>query len=89
MAAPGPFRSPASAVRLAARLLCWSLAAAMAGAAVDVLGRPRAGWWNAVWPLPWWTFAAAALAWTVLRAREKSGPPPPPGSAREDWEQAA
>ncbi|MDT0392272.1 hypothetical protein [Streptomyces dubilierae] len=89
MAEPGPFRSPASAVRFCARLLCWSLAAAMAGAAVDAFGEPRAGWWGAVWPLPWWIFGAAALAWAVLRAREKADPPPPPGCARGDWEQAA
>jgi hypothetical protein len=61
----------------------------MAGAAVDALGQPRAGWWGAVWLLPWWLFAATAFAWTVLRAREKADRPPPPGCARSDWEQAA
>ncbi|MFI8889597.1 hypothetical protein [Streptomyces paradoxus] len=89
MAEPGPFRSPASAVRLAGRLLCRSLAAAMASAAVDAFLRPQARWWGAVWPLPWWLACLAALAWAVLRAREKADRPPPQGSARTDWEQAA
>ncbi|MFF5983549.1 hypothetical protein ACFY78_32375 [Streptomyces olindensis] len=89
MAETGPFRSPASAVQVSARLLCWSLAAAMITAAVDASLGPRAGWWGVVWLLPWWLFGAAALAWTVLRAREKAGPPTPPGCARSDWEQAA
>lgn len=89
MAETGPFRSPVSAVQVSARLLCWSLAAAMITAAVDAFHEPQAAWWGVVWLLPWWLFAAAALAWTVLRAREKADRPPPHGSARNDWEQAA
>ncbi|GGW78366.1 hypothetical protein [Streptomyces lomondensis] len=89
MAEPRPFRSPVSAVQLSARLLCWSLAAAMISAAADAFLDPRADWWGVVWPLPWWLFGAAALAWTVLRAREKADRPPPHGIARSDWEQAA
>ncbi|MEU0196734.1 MULTISPECIES: hypothetical protein [unclassified Streptomyces] len=89
MAAPGPFRSPASAVQLSARLLCWSLAAAMISAAADAFVHPQVGWWGAVWTLPWWLFGATALAWIVLRAREKADSPPPPDCARSDWEQAA
>ncbi|MEU0170196.1 hypothetical protein ABZ214_32900 [Streptomyces iakyrus] len=89
MAEPGPFRSPASAVQLSGRLLCWCLAAAMGSAAVDALLRPAPAWWGVVWLLPWWLACATALAWAVLRAREKAGRPPPHGDARSDWEQAA
>ncbi|MEW2609019.1 hypothetical protein AB0937_02155 [Streptomyces sp. NPDC047880] len=89
MAEPGPFRSSASAVQLAGRLLCWSLAAAMAGAALDAFVHPRFRWWGAVWQLPWWLTGAAVLAWTVLRAREKADRRPPRDSVRSDWERAA
>ncbi|MER5831829.1 hypothetical protein ABT116_13560 [Streptomyces sp. NPDC002130] len=89
MAEPGPFRSSASAVQLAGRLLCWSLAAAMVSAAVDAFLDPRARWWGSVWPLPWWLVCASALAWTVLRAREKADRPPPHDSVRSDWDRAA
>ncbi|MFD8232708.1 hypothetical protein ACFV20_12585 [Streptomyces sp. NPDC059696] len=89
MAEPGPFRSSASAVQLAGRLLCRSLAAAMASAAADALLHPRFRWWGAVWTLPWWLTGAAVLAWTVLRVREKAGRRPPRDSVRSDWERAA
>ncbi|GAA2762709.1 hypothetical protein GCM10010103_17500 [Streptomyces paradoxus] len=89
MAEPGRFRFSASAVQLAGRLLCWSMAAAMVSAAVDALLDPRVRWWGPVWPLPWWLVCASALAWTVLRAREKADRPPPHDSVRSDWERAA
>ncbi|MGA5202312.1 hypothetical protein [Streptomyces variegatus] len=89
MAETGPFRSPASAVRLSGRLLCWSLAAAMASAAVDAFLGPPVRWWGVVWPLPWWLTGVTALAWSVLRAREKADRPPPHDSVRGDWERAA
>ncbi|MFJ5993639.1 hypothetical protein [Streptomyces sp. NPDC092370] len=90
MAETGPFRFSASAVQLSGRLLCWSLAAAMASAAADAFLDPRADWWGVVWPVPWWLVGASTLAWTVLRAREKAHrPPPPQGSVRGDWERAA
>ncbi|MEU9222944.1 hypothetical protein AB0D40_00985 [Streptomyces massasporeus] len=89
MAESGPFRSSASAVQLSGRLLCWSLAAAMASAAADASLHPHLRWWGAVWPLPWWFTGLAALAWTVLRAREKAHRTPPQDSTRSDWEQAA
>ncbi|MEV0244221.1 hypothetical protein AB0I06_30515 [Streptomyces sp. NPDC050674] len=89
MAEKGPFRSSASAVQLAGRLLCWSLAAAMASAAVDALLDPQVSWWGVAWLLPWWLAGASALAWSVLRAREKADRPPPHDNARSDWERAA
>jgi hypothetical protein len=89
MAEPGPFRSPASAVQLSGRLLCWCLAAGMASAAVDAVLAPQARWWGTMWPLPWWLACAAVLAWSVLRAREKADRPPPHDSVPSDWEQAA
>ncbi|MFD5161310.1 hypothetical protein ACFWMJ_25095 [Streptomyces hawaiiensis] len=89
MAEPGPFRSSASAVRLTGRLLCWNLAVAMASAAVDAFLAPQVRWWGVVWPLPWWLACATALAWGVLRAREKADRPPPHDSVRSDWERAA
>ncbi|MFB6844743.1 hypothetical protein ACFCXS_07755 [Streptomyces sp. NPDC056373] len=89
MAESGPFRSSASAVRLAGRLLCWNLAAGMASAAADAFLHPRVRWWGSVWPLPWWLVFASALAWAVLRAREKADRPPPQDSVRSDWERAA
>ncbi|MFF7737318.1 hypothetical protein [Streptomyces sp. NPDC007984] len=89
MAESGPFRSSASAVQLSARLLCWSLAAAMASAAADAWLHPHLRWWGAVWPLPWWSACLAVLTWAVLRAREKGDRTPPQEGARGDWEQAA
>ena len=89
MAEPGLLRSRVSAVRVAGRLLCWSLATAMASAAVDVLLDPQPRWWRAAWPLPWWLACAAAVAWGVFRAREKAARRPPRGGVRGDWEQAA
>lgn len=82
-------RPSASAVSLAGRLLCWSLSAAMATAAVEALLGPRPRWWGALWALPWWLTGAAVLGWIVLRAREKAARRPPRGSVRGDWEQAA
>ncbi|MDQ0748695.1 hypothetical protein QF034_002926 [Streptomyces africanus] len=89
MAETGPFRSPVSAVQLSGRLLCWSLAAAMITAAVDAVLEPRANWWGAVWSLPWWLAGGAALAWIVLRVREKAARRPPYGGTQSDWERAA
>ncbi|MFF9115454.1 hypothetical protein ACF09Y_07490 [Streptomyces massasporeus] len=74
---------------MSGRLLCWSLAAAMASAAADAFLHPHLPWWGAVWPLPWWFACLAALAWTVLRAREKCDGAPPQDTTRGDWEQAA
>lgn len=65
------------AVRYAGRLLCWSLAAGMATAAVDLLLGPSARWWPALWPLPWYLACASLLTWAVLRAREKAAQSPP------------
>ncbi|MFF7307797.1 hypothetical protein [Streptomyces sp. NPDC008137] len=89
MAETGPLRSPVSAVQLAGRLLCWSLALAMVAAALDAVLHPHSGWWGAAWPLPWWLAAGAALAWIALRAREKARRRPPRDGARSDWAQAA
>ena len=89
MAEASPFRSSASAVQWSGRLLCRSLAAAMASAAVTAFLHPHVRWWGAVGPLPWWLACLAALTWAVLRAREKAGRTPPQDSARSDWEQAA
>jgi hypothetical protein len=61
----------------------------MASAAVTAFLHPQARWWGAVWPLPWWLACLAALAWAVLRAREKADRTPPQDNARSDWEQAA
>ncbi|WP_037682568.1 hypothetical protein [Streptomyces cellulosae] len=60
------------AVRYAGRLLCWSLGAGMTTAAVDITVAPSAPWWQLLWPLPWYAACVSALAWAVLRAREKS-----------------
>ncbi|WP_266388047.1 hypothetical protein [Streptomyces canus] len=85
----------ALAVRWAGRLLCWSLGAGMATAAVDLTVAPRASWWPTLWPLPWYTTAASALLWAVLRAREKyvlSGGDDDPRTDEEvyaEWDQAA
>ncbi|KQW17667.1 hypothetical protein [Streptomyces sp. Root369] len=85
----------ALAVRWAGRLLCWSLGAGMATAAVDLTVVPRASWWPTLWPLPWYTTAASALLWAVLRAREKyvlSGGDDDPQTDEEvyaEWDQAA
>ncbi|WDV51953.1 hypothetical protein PV963_17015 [Streptomyces coeruleorubidus] len=89
MAEPGRFRFHVSAVQLSGCLLCWSLAAAMATAAVDAVLDPQARWWDAVWSLPWWLACAATLAWAVLRVREKAARRPPYGGSRSDWGQAA
>ncbi|GAA2940999.1 MULTISPECIES: hypothetical protein [Streptomyces] len=89
MAETGPLRFRVSAVQLSGRLLCWSLAAAMITAALDVVLDPRARWWDALWSLPWWLAGGAALAWIALRAREKARRRPPRGGAQSDWAQAA
>ncbi|WP_327314790.1 hypothetical protein [Streptomyces sp. NBC_01235] len=62
---------PGLAARWAGRLLCWTLAAAMASAAVEAVFKPSAGWWRTAWPLPWYLVPAWALLWAALRAREK------------------
>ncbi|WP_329266417.1 hypothetical protein [Streptomyces pseudovenezuelae] len=81
------------AVRWAGRLLCWSLAAAWAAAAVDLTASPHLGWWDALWQLPSCLTCASAVAWAVLRAREKSaggGSDPRTGNdVRTEWDQAA
>jgi hypothetical protein len=85
----------ALAVRRAGRLLCWSLGAGMATAAIDFTVAPRASRWPALWPLPWYTTAASALLWAVLRAREKyvlsSGDDDPQTNEEvyAEWDQAA
>jgi hypothetical protein len=84
------------AVRYAGRLLCWSLGAGMATAAVDITVAPHAPWWQALWPLPWYLTSASALAWALLRAREKSVGRPVGGDdprtdedVHAEWDQAA
>ncbi|MDX2677087.1 MULTISPECIES: hypothetical protein [Streptomyces] len=62
---------PGLAARWAGRLLCWTLAAAMASAAVEAVVKPGAGWWRTAWPLPWYLVPVWALLWAALRAREK------------------
>ncbi|MDH6568371.1 hypothetical protein M2160_003392 [Streptomyces sp. SAI-117] len=83
----------ALAVRWAGRLLCWSLAAAWSAAAVDLTVPPQAGWWDTLWPLPWFLTCACAVAWAALRAREKSRAgghdPQTEMDVRADWDQAA
>ncbi|MER7780646.1 hypothetical protein ABTZ21_37650 [Streptomyces sp. NPDC096191] len=59
-------------VQWTGRLLCWSLAAGMAGAATEALLHPEVGWWPPLWPLPWYLTPATALAWGLLRLREKA-----------------
>ncbi|OIJ66244.1 hypothetical protein [Streptomyces mangrovisoli] len=59
------------AVRWAGRLLCWTLAAGMLTAAVQAGLRPGAGWWRALWTLPWWLAACSVMLWAGLRAAEK------------------
>ncbi|GGZ74041.1 hypothetical protein ACFOOM_00405 [Streptomyces echinoruber] len=59
------------AVRWAERLLCWTLAAGLAAAAVEALVRPGAAWWRAGWPVPWWLLPGWAALWAMLRARQK------------------
>jgi hypothetical protein len=79
------------AVRHAGRLLCWSLAAGMTTAAVDVTAAPEIAWWHLVWPLPWYLTCLSALAWALLRAREKGYGNPPTGEdePESEWERAA
>jgi hypothetical protein len=83
------------AVRYAGRLLCWSLGVGMAAAALDVTVAPSARWWPALWPVPWYLTCASALAWALLRAREKSvagGGDDDPQADEEvyaEWDQAA
>ncbi|MFD0317993.1 hypothetical protein [Streptomyces flavalbus] len=90
MSTPGRRASASCAARWTGRLLCWSLAAGMATAATDLLLAPRAGWWPAVWPLPWYLTGLAALTWAVLRAREKAAQRPPEEDTHPDhWDQAA
>ncbi|WP_053846760.1 hypothetical protein [Streptomyces sp. NRRL B-24085] len=94
MTAPDrPVSSLAPTVRRAGRLLCWSLATAWTAAAVDVTVSPGAGWWNTLWPLPWYLTCACAAAWAVLRAREKAArdgrEPQTETDVRTDWDQAA
>ncbi|MFJ5281500.1 hypothetical protein [Streptomyces parvulus] len=62
----------ARAVQRTGRLLCWSLAAGMAGAATEALLHPETHWWPLLWPLPWYLTPAATLSWGLLRLREKA-----------------
>ncbi|MET8898673.1 hypothetical protein ACPMJQ_28315 [Streptomyces pseudogriseolus] len=88
-------RSPAPprltrAVRWAGCLLCWSLAAGMAAAALDLLAAPQAAWWPTVWPLPWYLTGLSVPAWVILRSREKATQEPPGKETRPDhWGRAA
>ncbi|MGW7267726.1 hypothetical protein [Streptomyces sp. NPDC054842] len=61
-----------AAVRWAGGLLCWTLAAAMMGAAAETVLQPTADWWGTVWRVPWCLTPVWAVAWAVLRQREKS-----------------
>ncbi|WP_416479233.1 hypothetical protein [Streptomyces sp. LKA04] len=74
------------------RLLCWSLAAGMAGAATETLLHPETGWWPLLWPLPWYLTPAATLTWSILRLREKAAQRQPDDNddlPTGEWEQAA
>ncbi|MFC8407464.1 hypothetical protein ACFUG9_28330 [Streptomyces griseoincarnatus] len=78
------------AVRWAGRLLCWSLAAGMTTAALDLLATPQAAWWPTVWPLPWYLTGLSVPAWAILRAREKTTQQPPDEDTLPDhWDRAA
>ncbi|MFJ7773478.1 hypothetical protein ACIQ1J_35130 [Streptomyces sp. NPDC097107] len=84
-----PYRL-ALAVQWAGRLLCWSLAAGMTTAALDLLLDPQALWWRSAWPLPWYLTCLSTLAWAVLRACEKASQrPPDEDTLPEHWVQAA
>ncbi|MFF1451271.1 hypothetical protein ACFVYF_24515 [Streptomyces sp. NPDC058274] len=61
----------AAAVRWAGRLLCWTLAVAMPAAAAEAVVAPQADCWQAAWQAPWYLVPVWALAWAVLRIREK------------------
>ncbi|MFJ8804781.1 hypothetical protein [Streptomyces sp. NPDC102490] len=86
-------RRSTAAAQWAGRLLCWSLAAGMATAAADLLLAPHGTWWHALWPLPWYLTAAAALTWACLRAREKAAQRQAAEEEDDDspdgWDQAA
>ncbi|MEW2266065.1 hypothetical protein ACGF5T_30815 [Streptomyces sp. NPDC047853] len=80
----------ARATQWAGRLLCWTLAAGMITAAADLLLAPRAPWWGALWPVPWYLTGLSLAAWAVLRAREKATQRPPDEEHLPDnWDQAA
>lgn len=59
-------------MRRAGRLLCWSLAAGMGGAATETLLHPGVIWWSLLWPLPWYLTLAGILTWSLLRLRERA-----------------
>ncbi|MEU1049404.1 hypothetical protein ABZ400_30225 [Streptomyces sp. NPDC005897] len=62
----------------------------MTTAAADLLLKPQAPWWGAVWPLPWYFTAASVPAWAILRARQKATQRPPDENQLPDsWDQAA
>lgn len=78
------------AVQWTGRLLCWSLAAGMTTAATELLLTPEIGWWPALWPLPWYLTCSTALAWSILRAHEKTAQHPLDEDTLPDqWDQAA
>ncbi|MFV0136192.1 hypothetical protein ACLGIH_23800 [Streptomyces sp. HMX87] len=81
------------AVQITGRMLCWNLAIGMAAAATNVLATPQAGWWPYTWPVPWYLTCLSALAWAMLRAREKNTARPPAeeddDSLQEEWRKAA
>ncbi|MEV0696151.1 hypothetical protein [Streptomyces sp. NPDC050388] len=77
------------AVQPTGRLPCWSLAAGMTTAATELLVTPQAGWWPALWPLPWYLTCLTALTWAILRAREKAAQHPPDEDLPDQWDRAA
>ncbi|MHC3471414.1 hypothetical protein ACYF6T_22345 [Streptomyces sp. 7R007] len=83
----------ARAVRHVGRALCAALATAMTTAAVDIVATPAARWWPYAWPVPWYLTGVSAVAWALLRAREKAATRPPEGgdeqARQDDWRTAA
>ncbi|MEU6057544.1 hypothetical protein [Streptomyces sp. NPDC047097] len=60
-----------AATRCTGRLVCWSLALAMATGAVEASIAPDPAWWRSTWLVPWWATPAALLLWAPLRVAEK------------------
>lgn len=77
-------------LRYSGRALCWSLAAGMTSAALDLALDPQDRRWHATWALPWYLTCACALVWAALRAREKgTQTPPDEDGLRDNWDRAA